>query len=275
MCENFNIELKSTAGYSPWSNGLLERHNQTLTSILMKIKFQQDCDWETALSWAVMAKNCLANCHGYSSYQLVYGRNPNLPSILTDAPPALEGVTSSRTVEKHISSLHKARQAFTEAESSKRLRRALRKQTRHVPISYQTGDKVFYRRPNSDAWKGPATVMGQDGAVIFARHGGSLVRVHRCRLRLTTEAQDDSETCREHSPLDGDHSGIVGDKLVCGDKDYVLVEDDYEPLEMPDNTEQSQLCPGDQLTHENVAPEGSLQILCPCLAMHPVQQQCL
>ena len=30
MAENFNIEIKTTAGFSPWSNGLLERHNQTL-----------------------------------------------------------------------------------------------------------------------------------------------------------------------------------------------------------------------------------------------------
>ncbi|XP_061906336.1 uncharacterized protein LOC133659674 [Entelurus aequoreus] len=36
MAENFNIETRTTAGYSPWSNGLLERHNQTLTDILLK-----------------------------------------------------------------------------------------------------------------------------------------------------------------------------------------------------------------------------------------------
>ena len=29
MAENFNIEIKATAGYSPWSDGLLEWHNQT------------------------------------------------------------------------------------------------------------------------------------------------------------------------------------------------------------------------------------------------------
>lgn len=38
MAENFNIETRKTAGYSPWSNGLLERHNQTLTDIILKVK---------------------------------------------------------------------------------------------------------------------------------------------------------------------------------------------------------------------------------------------
>uniref|UniRef100_A0AAV2KYC4 Integrase catalytic domain-containing protein n=1 Tax=Knipowitschia caucasica TaxID=637954 RepID=A0AAV2KYC4_KNICA len=43
MAENFNIETKTSAGYSPWSNGLLERHNMTLTEILLKMtSFGQD-----------------------------------------------------------------------------------------------------------------------------------------------------------------------------------------------------------------------------------------
>lgn len=43
-----NKELK-TAAYSPWSNGLIERHNQTLTEIGMKIKASNGCDQQTAL----------------------------------------------------------------------------------------------------------------------------------------------------------------------------------------------------------------------------------
>lgn len=31
MAENFDIEVKTTAAYSPWCNVLCERHNQTLT----------------------------------------------------------------------------------------------------------------------------------------------------------------------------------------------------------------------------------------------------
>lgn len=38
MAEKFNIDVKTTAAFSPWINGLLERHNQTLTEILLKVK---------------------------------------------------------------------------------------------------------------------------------------------------------------------------------------------------------------------------------------------
>ena len=192
MCENFNIEVRTTPAMSPWSNGLLERHNQTLTDILVKIKHEQSCNWDTALAWALMAKNSLVNTHGFSSYQLVYGKNPNIPSLLTDKLPTLEGVTMSTVVGNNISALHSARQAFIQSESSERLRRALRKQIRPFGGTFTTGDKVYYRRPDtcSSQWKGPARVIGQDGVVVFARHGGMVVRVHQCRLRLATQELD-------------------------------------------------------------------------------------
>ena len=197
MAENFNISIVTTPGYSPWSNGLLERHNQTLTEILLKIKDDHNLDWETALNWALMAKNSLHNVHGYSPYQLFFGRNPNIPSILSDLPPALEGITTSDVVRDHINALHTARQAFTKAESSEKIRRALRKQLRPTPDSCAPGDKVYYKRPDCKEWKGPGTVIGQDGPVVFIRHGGTLVRVHKCRLRSvdTPNEKENNEPC--------------------------------------------------------------------------------
>ena len=85
-------------------------------------------DFETALCWVLAAKNSMVNTHGISPYQLVFGNNPNFPSTLTDELPALEGITRSKTVGEHVASLHATRKAFTEAESSEKIGRALRKQ---------------------------------------------------------------------------------------------------------------------------------------------------
>ena len=38
MCEQFHIKIKTTPTGSPWINGLCERQNQALTSILLKVK---------------------------------------------------------------------------------------------------------------------------------------------------------------------------------------------------------------------------------------------
>ena len=190
LCQQFNIEPLTTAAYAPWSNRVCERHNLTLTEMVKKIKEDNQCDYEVALSWALMAKNMLSNVHGYSAYQLVFGKNPNLPSALTDKLPALSGTTTSKMVGEHISALYRARKAFTETECSERLRRALRKQTRTSREEiYKNGDKVFFKRPSEEEWRGPARVIGQDGVVVFVRHGSQLVRVHVCRLKKVQEAE--------------------------------------------------------------------------------------
>jgi transposase InsO family protein len=185
MAENFNIEVRTTPAFSPWSNGLLERHNRTLTEILLKVRADSDVDWQTALAWALNAKNSLHSVHGYSPYQVAFGQNPNLSSVLNSEPLALEATTISSIVGKHISALHATRKAFLEAESSEKIRRALRKQIRPSGDNYVTGDRVYYKRPDSVKWKGPGVVIGQDGVVVFVRHGGLCVRVHQCRLRRT------------------------------------------------------------------------------------------
>lgn len=225
VAENFNIEVKTTPAYSPWSNGLVERHNQTLTEIILKVKTSTGCDWSTAMDWALMAKNCMQTVHGYSPHQLVFGQNPNLPSVLIDKAPALEGTTRSEWVAKHISALHTARKAFTEAECSERIRRALKKQLRHNDERYEQGDKVFYKRVDCPEWKGPAVVIGQDGAVVFVRHGDICVRVHQLRLRKVTQEHEEPQISCDKENGEEQHS-------------YDINEDentDIDPLPAPEN----------------------------------------
>ena len=41
LCENFNINIKTTAAESPWSNGLIERHNSVLGNIVSKMMCEE------------------------------------------------------------------------------------------------------------------------------------------------------------------------------------------------------------------------------------------
>ena len=70
MCETF---VSTTPSYSPWSNGLVERH--------LKIKEDAKCDWEIALAWAISAKNALINNKGYSPV-MVFAHDGNFVEIL-------------------------------------------------------------------------------------------------------------------------------------------------------------------------------------------------
>lgn len=186
---------------------------------------ENGCDWHTALDWALMAKNCMHSVHGYSPYQLVFGQNPNLPSVLIDTPPALEGTTMSARVGQHMSALHASRKAFTESECSERIRRVLRKQLRPTDEKYETGDKVYYKRADSAEWKGPGVVIGQDGAVVFVRHGGILVRVHHLRLSKVQKNVQDNVQDEVHNETNtedivpnqaaaSENTGVVGKRAT-------------------------------------------------------------
>ena len=71
-CENMNIEVTTTGAYAPFRNGLLEKHDHVLINILLKVKHEKKCSRDTALKWALNAKNSLITVHGFSAYQLVF-----------------------------------------------------------------------------------------------------------------------------------------------------------------------------------------------------------
>ena len=81
MSENFNIKVVTTPAEVRWSNRICERHSHILTETVMKTKENVNCSWETALAWAINAKNSLININGFSPYQLVLGCNVSLLSV--------------------------------------------------------------------------------------------------------------------------------------------------------------------------------------------------
>ena len=194
MSENLNAEVTTTAAESPWSNGICERHNAIIAGMMEKIMEETGCSKEVALGWSINAKNSLLNHYGFSPNQLLLGRNPNFPSVMVDKLPALSGETQSDEVAKHLNVKLAARKAFVECEASDKIRRALRHNVREsTTMIYQAGDKVYYKRLNSDCWRGPATVIGKDSHQIIVNHGGHLVRVHPVSLRHVHEELNNTE----------------------------------------------------------------------------------
>ena len=121
MCENLNIQVLNTAGQSPWQNGLCVTNHDVVDRCLEKIlEDNPDTPIDMDLAWAVNAKNSLQMWSGYSSYQLVFGQNPNIRGVMIDKPLALEGSSTSEAFAKHMNTLCAARQAFVQTESSEK-----------------------------------------------------------------------------------------------------------------------------------------------------------
>ena len=188
--EAIGCKMETGAGYAGWMNGLCERNHSVIDRCFEKILTEHpSMDPQIALAWAVNAKNSFPMFGGYSSYTLVFGKNPNMPGFMQDKLPALCGVTTSETVATHIKAMCTARKAFTTALCDDRIRAALRHKVRAVERPFQQGEEVFYRREgDSHRWRGPATVLGSKGTVHFLVHQGQVLRVSSCRMVSTGEA---------------------------------------------------------------------------------------
>lgn len=209
LCEKLNVHVATTGAESPWSNGLVERHHALLANNVNKIIEETGCSIETALAWAIHAKNSLSNINGFSPYQLMFGRNPNLPSLNDpySSPTVVENESPSEEVAKHIKAIYAARRAQMESEADEKIRRALRSQTRDVySENLQFGDLVYYKRDNCKRWRGPGSIAGIDGKIIFVRHGGYLVRCHRIRVVKVNDLYNKSSDSSGNNPPDTDKS---------------------------------------------------------------------
>ena len=151
FAEKFNIIIKTTAAESPWSNGLCEKHNGILGSMVNKVMSDADCSLEMAVHWATAAKNALSSIYGYSPNILVFGRNPNFPTSMTDRPPADNPVCLSSYLAKNLKAMHQAREAFIKQEACEKLRRALlRKSRTYSNEVFSNGDVVYYKGESRD-----------------------------------------------------------------------------------------------------------------------------
>ena len=185
LCNNMNIRLYASSAESPWQNGLCER-NHSLTDKIMEKMLQEDPSLTVprALSAATFAKNCLVNVNGYSPIQLVTGKMPRLPGVLTNNLPAQEAVSSFKPTSDRINAIFSGRKIFMEQENGQRLNRALK--TKVIPPieHYEIGDSVYFKKQGKfdTPWQGPAKVMGVNGKTIFLAMGRFTYSTSRSRL---------------------------------------------------------------------------------------------
>ena len=107
-----------------------------------------------------------------------------MPSVVNAKIPALNGVTVSEHLAQNLQAKHEVRKAFIESEASEKIRRALRKNIRESNSAiFEAGEKVYYKRQDSEYWRGPAVVIGKDEHQVVLKHGGLFVRVHPVSLK--------------------------------------------------------------------------------------------
>ena len=80
LTEHYKIKHKFSAPYHPQTNGIVERFNRTLCTILQKYTIALKEDWDTHLPAALFAYRTLKNATTkHEPFFLTYGREARMP----------------------------------------------------------------------------------------------------------------------------------------------------------------------------------------------------
>ena len=64
---------------------------------------------------------------------------------------------------------------------------------RERDLIYEAGDKVYFKLPTVNGWKGPARVLRNDGYTVLVKQGGSTHKCHRSNVMKIRDAEHNVE----------------------------------------------------------------------------------
>ena len=128
VCKMFGLEKRHTTAYHPQCDGLVEKFNGTIKTLL-RIRMDRDrkSEWDEHLNFALLASRTAKNeSTGLSPFQLLYGRPPRLPMDLqADPNPVLWSPAKEHRYLANLRSRtdilrEKAMQNITEAQTTQK-----------------------------------------------------------------------------------------------------------------------------------------------------------
>lgn len=147
------VNKKVATAYRPQTQGCLERHHQTLKSMIKKFCFQTGKEWDTNIDWLLFAiRECPQESLGYSPFEMLYGRQIRGPlKVLKDSWFTEVSDHPSRTVQEYINTLKltlsKVRElALANLEDSQKKMKS-RYDVKSKSRAFDPGDKVLLFLP--------------------------------------------------------------------------------------------------------------------------------
>ena len=136
---------------------------------------------------ACYARNLEIGPHGFSPQQITFGFGSYIPGI-TDGNIATDStITSSDAIREHFQIINDAWKAYLEADSSARLKLALKNRVHSFnDLVFWPGEKVFFR-DEKEQWDGPAEVITSDGRTVWIQWHGNLRKAATSRLLKYSE----------------------------------------------------------------------------------------
>jgi len=250
--DDHGIQVHHSPLKAPENLGRVERHGGIAKALFRKVSKETQPlgreQVESVLQEVLMVKNNASRVGGFSPSQWVLGKAPRSdPSPLSEECFAELGALEAQHNPESIFALqHLARQeaqkAFVYLDCSKRVQRAMTKNTSPFPRDFEVGDLVTFRRDNQRGgtrWSPTSRVIGHEGERnLWLLCGNVPVLVASQNVKVATPSE-----ALAHSVLHG--QPVIPEEVVTGGEQQSFLDarvypeshgDEYEPsvLETPE-----------------------------------------
>ena len=153
LCDKMRITKKFSSPYRPQTNGLIERTNRTLISIISKYIHENKTTWDKCLQDIRFQYNIRPQENlGFSPFELVFGRSPSIPVMLHSSNRSEYPMERNQRINKR------------QEDVMRKKRVAQRKARRIIDTKVKIGDVVLYKNLHKankfdEKWIGPYIVV--------------------------------------------------------------------------------------------------------------------
>lgn len=207
------VQHKFSTAYHPQSQGLCERFNRTLLSLLRAYTSSDHSDWDTFLPMLLMSyRTTKHSSSGFTPFELTYGREAALPPhfLLPESqlPPLPENEFCSKLATKMVNIAKVAKDNMTKASEQQKKQ----KDRRSHPSQVQPGDMVYVHRPHntpgispklSIVWHGPVRVLKRHDPNVEVEWPGRSHKsrwIHLDRTKLSGDTPSLPAPSHDYSP---------------------------------------------------------------------------
>ena len=202
LCSLLGIDKTRTTAYHPQSDGLVERFNLTLESMLSKYVAGDQRDWDTHLPMLMLAyRSSIHESTGQTPVAMMFGREVTLPIDLLlgsflDQNQGTTDIPYIMGLKQSLNEIHEIARENLE-KSCDRQKRVY--DHRANARSYKVGDSVFLFDPSKkkgispklqSRWQGPYQIIGKLSDLLYKIQLNSKVKiVHHDRLKLAYDSK--------------------------------------------------------------------------------------